>query len=173
MDNPLIGVVISAENELPYIEECERILVGFGIPYEIRVLSIHQAPDKCIEWARSASNRGLHAVIVGSGWAAPLASVIASYTILPVIAIPLPVSSMHGLDALMGMAQASMGAPVATMAVGKTGAANAGLLAAQLLALKYPHLIEAISSFKMGLAQQIEAKDTALLQDRMRRMGGA
>lgn len=172
METPLIGVVISAENELPYMEECERILVGFGIPYEIRVLSIHQAPDRTIEWARTAAGRGLQAVIVGTGWAAPLASVLAAYTVLPVIAVPLPVSSMQGLDSLMGMAQSNLGAPVATMSVGKAGAANAGLFAAQLLALKYPHLVESISGYKAQLAQQLEGKDTALLQDRMRRMGG-
>ncbi|MBK06339.1 MAG: 5-(carboxyamino)imidazole ribonucleotide mutase [Deltaproteobacteria bacterium] len=172
MENPLIGVVISAENELPYMEECERILVGFGIPYEIRVLSIHQAPEKCIEWAKSAASRGLHAIVCGVGWSAPLASVLAAHTILPVIAVPLPVSSMHGLDSLMGMAQTNLGAPIATMAVGKSGAANAGLFAAQLLCLKYPHLVESINSFRAGLSQQVEAKDAALMQDRMRRMSG-
>lgn len=172
MENPLIGVVISAENELPYMEECERVLVSFGIPYEIRVLSVHQAPDRCFEWARSASSRGLQAIIVGTGWAAPLSSVIASLTILPVIAVPLPVSSMHGQDALMGMAQSVMGAPVATMAVGKAGAANAGILATQILALKFPQLGEQISQFRTSLVGQIDAKDAALRQDRARRMSG-
>jgi 5-(carboxyamino)imidazole ribonucleotide mutase len=172
MENPLIGVVITAENELPYMEECERILVGFGIPYEMRVLSVHQAPSHCIEWARTAASRGLQAIIVGAGWSAPLASVLAAHTTLPVIAVPLPVSSMQGLDSLMGMAQSNLGAPVATMSVGKAGAANAGLLAAQILSLKYPHLVESINGYRQQLAQQLEAKDAALLQDRMRRMSG-
>lgn len=173
MENPLVGVVITAENELPYMEECERILVGFGIPYEMRVLSIQQAPDRCIEWARSAAGRGLQAIVVGTGWSAPLASCIAAHTTVPVIAVPLPVSSMQGLDSLMGMAQSTLGAPVATMAVGKTGAANAALFAAQMMSLKYPHLVESLNGYRSQLAQQLEAKDTALLQDRMRRMGGA
>ncbi len=171
METPLVGVIISAENELPYIEECERILIGFGIPYEIRVLSMQQAPDRCIEWARSAAERGLQAVIVGTGWASSLASAIASFTILPVVAVPLPVSSLHGLDSLMGMAQSNLGSPVATMALGKVGAANAGLFVTRILALKFPHLAEAIQGYRHGLQQQLEAKDTALLQDRMRRRG--
>jgi 5-(carboxyamino)imidazole ribonucleotide mutase len=172
MDTPLVGLVISAENELPYMEECERILIGFGIPYEIRVLSLQQAPERCIEWARAAAGRGMQAIVVGTGWASSMASAIAAFTSLPVIAVPLPVSSMHGLDALMGMAQSNLGAPVATMAVGKTGAANAGLFATRILSLKYPHLMEAIQQYRVGLQQQVEAKDNFLLQDRLRRRSG-
>lgn len=173
METPLVAVIISAENELPYMEECERVLIGFGIPYEIRVLSMQQAPDRALEWARTAAGRGIHVVVVGTGFSSPLANMIASLTHLPVVAVPLPVSSLHGLDALMGMAQTQMGAPVATMAVGKTGAANAGLFATRLLALKYPHLVESIQAYRVSLQQQLEAKDNALLQDRLRRRTGA
>ncbi len=169
METPLVGVVISAENELPYMEECERVLIGFGIPYEIRVLSLQQAPEHCIEWARTAASRGLHTIVVGSGGASGLASAIASFTHLPVIAVPLPVTSLHGLDSLMSMAQSNLGAPVATMSVGKTGAANAGLFATRLLATKYPHLVESIQGYRTSLHQQLEAKDQALHQDRLRR----
>ena len=169
METPLVGVVLSNENELPYMEECERILISFGTPYEMRVLSIQQAPEHCFEWARMADKRGLHAIIVGTGWASPLASAIASLTLLPVIAVPLPTSSMHGLDALMGMAQSNLGAPIATMAVGKVGAANAGLFATRVLAVKYPHLIETMQGYNQALKQQLEEKDNALLQDRIQR----
>lgn len=172
METPLVGVVISAENELPYMEECERVLIGFGIPYEIRVLSVQQAPERCLEWARAAAGRGIHVIVVGSGVASPLANIVSSFTHLPVVAVPLPISSLHGLDSLMGMAQNQMGAPVATMALGKIGAANAGLFATRLLALKYPHLVESIQAYRLSLQQQLEAKDHALFQDRLRRRAG-
>ncbi len=170
MENPLIAIVISSDNELPYLEEAERILAGFAIPYEMRMLSIQQSPERCIEWAKSAASRGLKAIIVGSSLSAPLANVIASLTIVPVIAVPLPISSMHGLDSLMGMAQSQLGAPVATMAVGKIGAANAGLFAAQLLATAFPQMVESIKAFRQNLAMQFDNKDNLLHQDRMRRM---
>jgi 5-(carboxyamino)imidazole ribonucleotide mutase len=170
MENPLVGVAISAENELPYMEECERILMGFGIPYEMRVLSVHQNLDRVVEWARGAQGRGIQVLIVGAGLAAPLASVIASQTLLPVVAVPLPTSSMQGLDALLGLAQSNVGAPIATMAVGKIGAANAGIFATQLLALKFPeNLLEPLQSFRAGMAQQCDSKDQALYQDRQQR----
>lgn len=172
MENPLVGVVMSSENELQYMEECERILIGFGIPYEIRVLSPHQSLDRLMEWARSALSRGMHVIIAGAGWAAHLPGTIAALTTLPVIGVPLPTSSMHGMDALLGVLQMSTGVPVATMAVGKVGAANAGILATQILGLKFPQLMESLRSYRAGLAQQVEVKDTALLQDRMRRLSG-
>ncbi len=173
MENPLVAVVISAENELAYMEECERTLIGFGIPFESRVLSLQQAPEHCIEWARSVEKRGVKVVIAGSSWSAPLASVLSSFTILPVIAVPLPISPMHGLDALMGMAQSYVGAPIATMAVGKPGAANAGQLAVQILALQFPQLGDQLRAYRSGLAKQVEAKDGALYQDRQRRRLGS
>ncbi len=169
MENPLVAVIISAENELPYMEECERMLIGFGIPYEIRVLSLTEAPENCIEWAKTAHTRGIKIIIVGAGAVSPLASTIAAFTPLPVFAVPLPVSPLQGLDSLLSLAQTNLGAPVATFAVGKTGAANAGLLSAKILALQYPHLLETLNNFGLSLKQQVEQKDQALVQDRLQR----
>ncbi len=169
MENPLVSIVISAENELPYMEECERVLLSFGVPYEIRFLSLQEAPELCIEWAKSIFSRGVKVVIVGSGAVSPLASTISAFTPLPVIAVPLPVSPLQGMDSLLSLAQSNLGAPVATMAVGKVGAANAGLLAVKILAIQYPHLLEIIQSFRQNLQQQVEQKDAALVQDRLQR----
>jgi phosphoribosylaminoimidazole carboxylase PurE protein len=172
METPLVAVVISAENELAYMEDCERTLIGFGIPYESRVLSIHQAPEHCLEWSRQAAARGVRVIIAGASWSAPLATVISSLTTLPVIAVPLPVSPMHGFDSLMGMAQSYAGAPVATMAIGKPGAANAALLAVRILSLQFPQLGEQLKAYRASITQQVEGKDAALLQDRQRRRLG-
>lgn len=166
MDNPLVGVIMGSETELTYMEETERVLQGFGIPFETRILSPHRSPRRLFEYIQAAPSRGIHVLICGEGWAAHLAGIVASVTTLPVIGVPIPNSSVNGLDSLLSTVQMPMGVPVATMAMGKAGAANAAVLATQILSLKFDGLGQALVRFKEELDRSVEAKDTQLRQAR-------
>jgi len=135
------------------MEEVSRILEEFGIKYEITISSAHRSPKKTRNYAKGAIKRGVEVIIAGAGGAAALAGVIASETTLPVIGIPIDSSPLKGLDALYSTVQMPSGVPVATMAIGKAGAVNAGILAAQILALKYPEIRKRLNTFKMKLSQ--------------------
>jgi phosphoribosylaminoimidazole carboxylase PurE protein len=160
--NPVVGIVMGSDSDLPVMEEAERVLDEFGVPYEVTLSSAHRSPDRTIRYAKSAEERGLEVIIVGAGAAAHLAGVIASETTLPVIGIPIDSSPLKGMDSLLSTVQMPGGVPVATMAVGKAGARNAAILAVQILALKSPQLKEALKEYKKRLAQQVEEKAKAI-----------
>jgi phosphoribosylaminoimidazole carboxylase PurE protein len=160
--NPVVGIVMGSDSDLPVMEEAERVLDEFGVPYEVTLSSAHRSPDRTIRYAKSAEERGLEVIIVGAGAAAHLAGVIASETTLPVIGIPIDSSPLKGMDSLLSTVQMPGGIPVATMAVGKAGARNAAILAVQILALKSPQLKEALKEYKKRLAQQVEEKAKAI-----------
>jgi phosphoribosylaminoimidazole carboxylase PurE protein len=155
---PLVGIVMGSHSDLPVIEEAQRILEQFTVPYELTLSSAHRSPDRTIQYAKSAEERGLEVIIVGAGAAAHLAGVIASETILPVIGIPIDSSPLKGMDSLLSTVQMPGGVPVATMAIGRAGARNAAILAVQILALKLPRLNEALKKYKERLAQEVEEK---------------
>jgi phosphoribosylaminoimidazole carboxylase PurE protein len=155
---PLVGVVMGSHSDLPVMEEAQRILEQFTVPYEVTLSSAHRSPDRTIRYAKSAEERGLEVIIVGAGAAAHLAGVIASETILPVIGIPIDSSPLKGMDSLLSTVQMPGGVPVATMAIGRAGARNAAILAVQILALKLPRLKEALKEYKERLAQEVEEK---------------
>jgi phosphoribosylaminoimidazole carboxylase PurE protein len=155
---PLVGVVMGSHSDLPVMEEAQRILEQFTVPYEVTLSSAHRSPDRTIRYAKSAEERGLEVIIVGAGAAAHLAGVIASETILPVIGIPIDSSPLKGMDSLLSTVQMPGGVPVATMAIGRAGARNAAILAVQILALKLPRLKEALREYKERLAQEVEEK---------------
>jgi phosphoribosylaminoimidazole carboxylase PurE protein len=155
---PLVGIVMGSHSDLPVMEEAQRILEEFTVPYEITLSSAHRSPDRTIRYAKSAEERGLEVIIVGAGAAAHLAGVIASETILPVIGIPIDSSPLKGMDSLLSTVQMPGGVPVATMAIGRAGARNAAILAVQILALKFPRLKEALKEYKERLAQEVEEK---------------
>ena len=132
---PVVGILMGSDSDLPAMAECARVLEGYGLAYDIRVLSAHRTPEQATAFAREAEGRGLKLVIAGAGGSAHLAGVVAAHTTLPVIGVPLAGSPLGGFDALLSTVQMPPGIPVATVGVGPMGAKNAGHLAAEILAL--------------------------------------
>ncbi|MEW6327773.1 MAG: phosphoribosylamine--glycine ligase [Thermodesulfobacteriota bacterium] len=161
-NSPLVGIVMGSDSDLPVMVETTSVLKKMGIPYEITIASAHRSPQRTHEYAQKAAERGLEIIIAGAGAAAHLAGVIASETTLPVIGVPINSSALNGLDSLLSTVQMPPGVPVATMAIGKAGARNAGVFAAQILALKYPHIAEELKKHKVNMAQEVEEKANRL-----------
>src|SRR5205085_5311024 len=132
---PLVSIVMGSDSDLEIMREAAKALDDFGIAYEMDVTSAHRSPQRTADFARQAPGRGIRVIIAGAGGAVHLAGVIAAETTLPVIGVPIPSTPLNGLDSLLATVQMPAGIPVATVAVGKAGATNAGILAAQMLAL--------------------------------------
>jgi len=135
MAQPLVGILMGSESDRPRMEGASQVLDELGVAHEVHVMSAHRTPDRVAAYAQGAADRGMKVLIAGAGMAAHLAGAVAARTILPVIGVPLDGSALLGLDALLATVQMPPGIPVATVAVGKAGAKNAGWLAAQILAL--------------------------------------
>jgi phosphoribosylaminoimidazole carboxylase PurE protein len=161
---PLVGIVMGSASDRPVMEEAGTLLTRFGIPWEMRISSAHRAPEKTRTYARTATERGLEVIIAGAGWAAHLAGMIAAETPLPVIGVPIDSSPLQGMDALLSIVQMPPGVPVATMAIGRGGAKNAAVLAAQILGLKYPKIREKLLAYKRELGEEIEKRDVDLIK---------
>lgn len=155
---PLVGILMGSDSDLPVMEEAAKALKDFGIPYEMTVSSAHRTPKRTSEYAKSAEGRGIRVIIAGAGAAAHLAGFIAAETTLPVIGVPIDSSPLKGLDSLLSTVQMPGGVPVASMAIGKAGAKNAGLFAAQILATSNPKLADALKAHREQMAKQVEAK---------------
>ncbi len=161
MSKPVVSIVMGSDSDLEIMREAAKALEGFGIGYEIDVTSAHRSPDRTAEFARQAADRGIRVIIAGAGGAAHLAGVIAAHTTLPVIGVPIP-SVLNGLDSLLATVQMPAGIPVATVAIGKAGATNAGILAAQILALSNANLGKKLDQHKEQLANSVEEKSRRL-----------
>ncbi len=155
-----VAVVMGSISDRPIVEKTYAILRDFGIDVEIRVISAHRTPDIAHEFSVNAENRGIEVIIAAAGKAAHLAGVLAAYTTLPVIGLPIPASQLDGLDALLSTVQMPKGVPVATVAIG--GAENAAYLAIQILSLKYEELRVALKEFKKTMAEEIVEVDEQL-----------
>ena len=155
-NKPLVGIVMGSISDSDIMDECVKTLKEMDINYEITVSSAHRSPDKTRDYAINASHRGIEVLIAGAGWAAHLAGVLASYTTLPVIGVPIDSSPLRGMDSLLSTAQMPPGVPVATMAIGKGGARNAALFAAQILALKYSNIAKRLDQHKKNLTSQVK-----------------
>ena len=166
--SPRVLVVVGSDSDLPAIGEAAKVLEVFEIPHEVRVSSAHRAPDKTRALARRVEEEGIEVVIAGAGQSAHLAGVLAAEVTVPVIGVPLDSGLLQGLDALLSTVMMPPGVPVATMAVGKGGARNAGVLAVQILAVNDPPLRKKIAEYKAMLAEAVEAKDRALQTGRAR-----
>ena len=162
MTKPTVSIVMGSDSDLEIMREAAKALDQFGIPYEMDITSAHRTPARTSEFARTAAARGIKVIIAGAGAAAHLAGVIAAETTLPVIGVPLPSSSLQGLDSLLATVQMPAGIPVATLAVGKAGATNAGILAAQILALSEASLAQKLIAHKQKLARGVEEKSNRL-----------
>ena len=160
--SPLVGILMGSDSDLPTMGEAAKVLREFGIPFEIHVSSAHRTPDRVIRFARDAEKRGFRVLIAGAGGAAHLAGVAAAHTLLPVIGVPMEGGALHGLDALLSTVQMPGGIPVATVAIGKSGARNAGLLAVQILALTDPGLRRNLLAFRRRMSAQVAEKDRQL-----------
>ena len=137
-DGPLVGIVMGSESDRPTIQRCCEVLDGYGVSYEVVVRSAHRDPEGCRQWATEAEGRGIKVLVAAAGGAAHLPGVVAAWSVLPVIGVPMSAGALGGLDALLSMAQMPAGIPVATVAIGDAGARNAGHLAMVILALGDP-----------------------------------
>ena len=145
---PVIGIVMGSNSDWPTMQAAAKVLKEFGVPFEARVVSAHRTPDLMFEYAEAARTRGLRAIIAGAGGAAHLPGMIAAKTTVPVLGVPVQSKALKGMDSLLSIVQMPGGVPVATLAIGEAGAANAGILAAQILALSDPALAERLSAFR-------------------------
>jgi phosphoribosylaminoimidazole carboxylase PurE protein len=161
-ERPLVGIVMGSDSDLDVMAEAASSLDAFGIPYEMMVTSAHRSPEKTGRYAKSAMGRGLEVIIAGAGGAAHLAGVIASQTVLPVVGVPIPSSTLGGMDSLLSIVQMPGGVPVATMSIGKTGAKNAGIIAAQMLALKHPEIRDLLERHRDQMERETEKKNRAI-----------
>ena len=152
-----VAVVMGSDSDLSTMQPCLDRLRAFSIPFEVRILSAHRTPTAAEQFAFTAKEEGFGVIIAAAGKAAHLAGVIAAYTILPVIGVPIKTSMMGGLDSLLSMVQMPKGIPVACVAV--DGADNAAILAAQMLALSDEALADKLTAFKTDMAAEVEAKD--------------
>ena len=150
-DHPLVGIIMGSESDLPVMEACAGQLRDFGVAYEIVVASAHRSPDKVHEWASTAADRGIRVIIAAAGKAAHLGGVVAAFTPLPVIAVPMKTSDLGGLDSLLSMVQMPTGVPVACVAI--NGAKNAAILAVQILGAGDVEYRDRIVEFKRKMAE--------------------
>jgi 5-(carboxyamino)imidazole ribonucleotide mutase len=163
-NTPLVSIVMGSDSDLPHMSECAKVLEEFEIPFEITISSAHRSPERTLEYAKNAKARGVHVIIAGAGRAAHLAGVIAAHTTLPVIGVPMDGGPLNGVDALYATVQMPPGIPVATVAIGSGGARNAGILAAQILGLKFPELQSKLEAYKIKLADGVEQKAARLAE---------
>jgi len=166
MSKPQVSIVMGSDSDLEIMREAGKALEGFGIAYEIDVTSAHRSPDRTAEFARKAADRGIRVIIAGAGGAAHLAGVIAAHTTLPVIGVPIPSTSLNGMDSLLSTVQMPAGIPVATVAIGKPGATNAGILAAQMIALADASIAKKMLEHKDKLAKGVEEKSRKLKESK-------
>lgn len=155
MTKPLAGVIMGSTSDWETMKEACAVLDELQVPYEKKVVSAHRTPDLMFEYAQTAKSRGLEVIIAGAGGAAHLPGMVAAKTELPVIGVPVKSSNLNGLDSLLSIVQMPGGVPVATVAIGKAGAINAGLLAAQILGIKYPEIQERFMERRDATRQRV------------------
>ncbi len=166
MAQPKVAVILGSDSDFPVIQDMLKILKDFGIDHEFTVSSAHRSPERTRRYAVSMEERGIQVVIACAGAAAHLAGVVAAHTILPVIGVPIDSSPLSGLDALLSTSMMPAGIPVATMGIGKAGASNAAVLAAQILARGNPELTARLHQHKKRLADRVEQCDSELRKAR-------
>lgn len=161
MKKPLVSIIMGSDSDLPIMSEASATLKKFGIQHEVKILSAHRCPDKTAEFAKGARKKGIKVIIAGAGGAAHLAGVIAAHTTLPVIGVPME-SKLEGMDSLLSTVQMPSGIPVATVAIGKAGAVNAGILAAEIMGIESAPLSKKLEAFKKELVRKVEDKNKKL-----------
>ncbi len=158
-----VAVIMGSKSDFGVVKPAVTVIKDFGVEVDVRVISAHRTPDEAHEFAKSAASEGFEVIICAAGKAAHLGGVIAAYTTLPVIGLPVKTDMMGGLDSLLSIVQMPSGIPVAT--VGVNGGENAGLLALQILGVKYPEIAEKLADYKKKMKDKINADDAALQQE--------
>ena len=159
---PLIGIIMGSDSDLPTMKDAIAICAEFGVETEVAIVSAHRTPERMVQYAQQAHERGLKVIIAGAGGAAHLPGMVASLTPLPVIGVPVATRNLQGVDSLYSIVQMPGGIPVATVAIGN--AKNAGLLAVQILATQQPKLLEKIVEYRQNLSESVMAKQAKLEQ---------
>jgi len=162
MANPLVGIIMGSKTDLEVLNGAVEVLKEFGVSHEVRVLSAHRTPEQVLEWSATAESRGLEVLIAGAGGAAHLPGVVAAKTLLPVLGVPVPSTTLGGADALLSIVQMPKGIPVGTLAIGKSGAANAALLAIAILAAKRPELRAKLRAWRKLRAEEVIKTDKSV-----------
>jgi len=155
MPDPMVGVIMGSKSDWETMTHAVETLELLGIPYEVRVVSAHRTPELMFEYAGSAADRGLEVIIAGAGAAAHLPGMVAARTHLPVLGVPVESRALKGLDSLLSIVQMPAGIPVGTLAIGRSGAVNAGLLAAAILGIKYPSIQSALQTYRQARRQDV------------------
>lgn len=153
---PLVGVIMGSQSDWDTMRLADEVLTQFAVPHECRVVSAHRTPALMAEYASTAVGRGLEVIIAGAGGAAHLPGMVAAQTVLPVIGVPVQSKALNGLDSLLSIVQMPKGIPVATVAIGAAGAANAGLLAVAILATTRPDLREKLQAYRASIADAVQ-----------------
>lgn len=164
MPNPIVGIIMGSRSDLDTLSPAIELLKEFAIPHEVRIVSAHRTPDWMFEYASSAESRGLEVIIAAAGGAAHLPGMVAAKTTLPVLGVPVPATLLQGIDSLLSIVQMPKGVPVATLAIGKPGAANAALLAASILACAgtRPELRAKIKAWRAARTQEALASEEGI-----------
>lgn len=157
-DRPLVGIVMGSRSDWETMQHAASMLAALGVPHEVRVVSAHRTPDVLFEYAATAADRGLRAIIAGAGGAAHLPGMLAAKTAVPVLGVPVQSKALNGMDSLLSIVQMPAGIPVATFAIGNSGAANAALFAAAML-VEYPHIATALSAFRSRQTDDVTSND--------------
>lgn len=165
-DSPLVGIVMGSRSDYEVLAPAIEILTELRIAYEARIVSAHRTPDLLYEYAEQAEGRGLRAIIAGAGGAAHLPGMLAAKTLVPVLGVPVPATALQGIDSLLSIVQMPKGVPVGTLAIGKPGAANAALLAAEMLATTDSDLRVRLKKWREGRRDEVMAMELPLLQFR-------
>lgn len=152
---PLVGVIMGSQSDMPTMEEAVQILESLGIPHEVRIISAHRTPDRLVDYTKSAVSRGLKAIIAGAGGAAHLPGMVAAMTRIPVLGVPVQSAALSGVDSLYSIVQMPGGVPVATFAIGKPGAKNAGLFAAAMLAVQDEALANQLDAWRNAQSDSV------------------
>jgi 5-(carboxyamino)imidazole ribonucleotide mutase len=155
---PLVGIVMGSRNDYAVMRSAAEMLTEFGVAHEVRVVSAHRTPDLLFEYAETAIARGLRVIIAGAGGAAHLPGMIAAKTVVPVLGVPIPATALQGMDSLLSIVQMPKGVPVGTLAIGAAGAANAGLLAAEILATADAALQEKLVAWRAARRDEVLAQ---------------
>jgi len=153
--NPLVGIIMGSQSDLEHVQPAAELLRSMGVPHEVRIVSAHRTPGWMTEYATTARRRGLKVIIAAAGGAAHLPGMVAANTTLPVLGVPIPATVLNGMDSLLSIVQMPKGVPVGTLAIGKPGAVNAALLAAQILALNDGTLAERLEQWRLERRNEV------------------
>ena len=157
-DSPLVGVIMGSQSDWPTMRHGVEVLEALGVPHEVKIVSAHRTPDRLVDYAKGARARGIQVIVAGAGGAAHLPGMVASMTTLPVFGVPVRSRALSGLDSLLSIVQMPGGVPVGTLAIGPSGAKNAGLLAASVVALSDPELAERLEAWREAQTEAVVAE---------------